>query len=406
MENHKLFTTALGLGKNWEVTSFEFKEKEKEMHIYIGYINTGDLPECPECGQSAQHIHDYRSNTWKHLDFWQHETYLHANVPRVRCIDGHVKTIEVPWARLGSNYTLLLEGMILELAKGMPVAQVSSIVRIADKKLWRILQWYTDEAVKNQNLDNLCRVGIDETSRRKHHKYITVFMNLDTNRVIYIAKGKGAATVAEFAAFLRINGIHPGQVTDVSCDMSEAFISGVTKHLPNAKITLDKFHIIKLINDAVDVVRRRERSEQPCLNGARYSVLKNPLNLTQEDEKLIAEMRQRNLETAKAYQLKLLFYDFFKQLTKTKGRGFLCGWVTNALHSGIDEMIKVANTIRSHWRMIVNWIETKINNGILEGYNSLLQAMKSCARGYRTFEYIRTIGYLIGLKPMVASHSK
>jgi transposase len=404
MDQRELFAVALGLGKDWEVSSFEFKPDQQEIHINVRHVRSAVLPSCRTCGKMGIHIHDYRPHTWRHLDFWQHKTYIHADVPRVMCEDGHATVIDVPWARKGSGYTLLLEGMVLELAKGMPVAQVSRIVRLADKKLWRIIDWYVNRAVEDQDLKSLKRVGIDETSRRRRHQYITIFMDLDTRRVVFVSKGKGVATIREFAAFLRRRGIDPNQVTDVTCDMSESFISGTTKYLPTAKITLDRFHIVKLIGSAVDSVRRRERYDQPCLKGARYALLKRPENLTGDERTLVSELTQRNIETTKAYHLRLIFDDFFGQQTAEQGRGFLKGWVAAALASGIEEMQTAAGTIRRHWKMIVNWTRTRITNGLLEGFNSLLQAMKSCARGYRSFEYIRTIAYLIGIKPVAHSH--
>lgn len=404
MDHRELFTAALGLGADWEVSSFDFQSAKQEIHIHLRYRRSDALPSCRECGKAGVHVHDYRPHRWRHLDFWQHTTYLHADVPRLRCPDGHTTVAPVPWARPGSGYTLLLEGLVMEMAKGMPMAQVAAIVHLADKKLWRIVDHYVTRAVEAQDLGRLRRVGIDETSRRRGHQYITVFMDLDTRRVVYITKGKDGATVADFAAFLRRRGVAPTQITDVTCDMSQAFLAGVTQHLPMAKVTLDRFHVVKLVNDAVDEVRRRERCEQPCLAGAKYAVLKGPAALTAEDESLLREMSRRNLETARAHHLKLIFNDFFHQDGAIAARGFLKGWVAKAASSGISEMVRAAATIQKHWRLIANWTRTRISNGLLEGYNSLLQAMKSSARGYRSFHYIRTIGYLIGLKPTIHSH--
>jgi transposase len=188
--------------------------------------------------------------------------------------------------------------------------------------------------------------------------------------------------------------------------MSEAFLAGVACHLPNTRVTLDRFHIVKLIGDAVDSVRRRERQEQPCLAGAKYSILKRPDRLTEEEQCLLVDLERRNLETTRAYHLRLLFDDFLRQRTYHDGRGFLKAWVAKATTSGINEMARVGQTIRDHWRLIVSWTTTRITNGLLEGFNSLLQAMKSSARGYRSVEFITTIGYLIGLKPKEGFHQR
>lgn len=404
MDNKELFRQALGLGAAWDIGSIEFDPAGREIHLHLRYVMGSPLPACRECGAAGVHIHDFRPHQWRHLDFWQHKTYIQADVPRMRCESGHVLVAEVPWARKGSGYTLLLEGLVLELAKGMPVAQVSKIVRLEDKKLWRIIDWYVTRAVERQDLSKVRRVGVDETSRRRRHRYITIFMDLDARRVIFIAEGKGKACIAAFSAHLRKRGGDPARISDVTCDMSEAFLSGVAEHLPNARVTLDRFHIVKLITDAVDAVRRRERATQPCLKGARYSVLKRPDRLSQREESLLAELERRNLETARAYHLRLLFDDFFSQRRCNDARGFLKAWITKALRSGLPEMETAAGTVRRHWKLIVNWTSSRLSNGLLEGFNSLLQAMKSSARGYRSVEIIMLIGYLIGLKPREGFH--
>jgi transposase len=404
MDNLDLFKAALGLGNDWEVTHIEFAREKAEVNLHLRYLRTASLPACKECQAPGVHIHDYRSHTWRHLDFWQHKTYLHADVPRIRCEQGHVQNLDVPWARHGSGYTLLLEAMVLQMAKGMPVAQVAELVRLTDKKVWRIIDGYVQRALERQQLEAVRRVGVDETSRRSRHRYITIFMDLDTRKVIFITEGKGKQTIAAFARHLRVHGGDPLAITDVTCDMSEAFLSGIAEHLPKARITLDRFHIIKLIGEAVTAVRRRERRDQPCLVGAQYAVLKRPDNLNDKDRSLIADMEARNLETARAYHMRLLFDDFFSQSNAMQARGFLKGWVTKAVQSGIDEMVSVAGTVRKHWKLIMNWTSSRLSNGLLEGFNSLLQAMKASARGYRTVEYITTIGYLIGLKPAEGFH--
>ena len=140
--------------------------------------------------------------------------------------------------------------------------------------------------------------------------------------------------------------------------------------------------------------------------GSRYALLKGPSRLSTEEQEILRDITRRNRETARAYQRHLAFDDFFKQKGPVASRGFLKGWITAALSAGIPEMETAATSIRHHWKMVVNWTKTHLSNGILEGFNSLLQAMKACARGYRTFEFIRTSGYVSGIKPIVNSHSK
>ena len=264
----------------------------------------------------------------------------------------------------------------------------------------------TRRAMERQDLSTVRRIGVDETSRRRRHRSITVFMDLDERRVIVIAEGKGNATIATFIAFLERHGGDPAAITEVTCDRSDAFLAGITCHLPNARITLDRLHRINRISDAVDQVRRRERDEQPCPAGSKYSLLKRPDRLNEDEQRLLADLKKRNLETVRAYHLRLMCDDFFRQRTYNHGRGFLKASVVKATTSGIEEMAKVGSTIRHHGQLIVNGTRSRLTNGIREGDNSILHAMKSSARRYRTIEFITTMGYPIGLKPKEGFHHR
>lgn len=128
-------------------------------------------------------------------------------------------------------------------------------------------------------------MGMDETSIAKGHHHITLLVDLLQRKTIHVSEGKGANTVKSFAEDLMQHGGKPDNITDVSCDMSPAFITGVKEYLPNAKITFDKFHILKIINDAVDAVRREEAKTNPLLTNARYVFLKNESSLTARQRK-------------------------------------------------------------------------------------------------------------------------
>ena len=188
-------------------------------------------------------------------------------------------------------------------------------------------------------------------------------------------------------------------VTEVSVDMSKAFAKGIAASLPNAEVTFDKFHVISLVNNAVDEVRRLECKHHPELVGSRYVWLKNPENLTaaQWDKFDALDIVNSHLKTARAYQIRLAFQDLFQQ-PAAKAKSFLDAWYFWATHSRIPAIIDVAKTIRRHQSGILRWFTSGINNGILEGINSLVQAAKAKARGYRSDRNLATIIYLIAGK--------
>jgi transposase len=181
--------------------------------------------------------------------------------------------------------------------------------------------------------------------------------------------------------------------------VSPAFEKGVIQHLPNAAITFDKFHVVSLVNQAVDDVRRQERKDHPELSGSRYIWLKNPANLTPNQEQQIDafDLTRCHLKTARAYQIRLAFQDLYNQ-PSDKAEDYLQKWYFWATHSRIQPIIDVAKTIRRHQDGILRWFTSQINNAILEGINSLVQAAKAKARGYRSNRNFATIICLIAGK--------
>jgi transposase len=242
------------------------------------------------------------------------------------------------------------------------------------------------------------QVGVDETSSRRG-QFVSLFVDMEQRKVLFATPGKDASTVAVFAEDLKTHAGDPKAVTEVSADMSQAFAKGITANLPNAEITFDKFHVVSLVNNAVEKVRRLERIDHPELIGSRYVWLKNPENLTPSQwEKFDAlDIANSHLKTARAYQIRLVFQDLFNQ-PPDQAESFLNRWYFWATHSRIPAIIHVAKTIRTHQQGILRWFLSGINNGILEGINSLVQAAKAKARGYRSHRNLATIIYLIAGK--------
>jgi transposase len=389
---------ALGLAPPWQVSTAEFNPDEKRMDIRLDFPK-GSTFSCPKCGLSGVKAHDTIEKTWRHLNFFQHEAYLTARVARIDCDKCGTHLVDVPWARPGSGFTLLFEAMIMVLAKAMPVKTIAAFVNEHDTRLWRILHHYVGEARKAADHSQVKHVGMDETSRRRGHNYVSLFVDLDETRVLFATDGKDASTVDRFKQDLIEHGGDPNAIEEMCCDMSPAFISGVEKQFPEANITFDKFHVLKIINEAVDQVRREEAKDRPELKGSRYLWLKNQTNLkaSQAEQLEHLTIKKLNLKTSRAYHIKLNFQEFYQQSSQT-AETFLKKWYFWATHSRLEPMKKAAYTIKNHWDGVLRWFKSRINNGILEGINSLIQAAKARARGYRTERALTTMIYLIAGK--------
>lgn len=203
------------------------------------------------------------------------------------------------------------------LAKEMPVSATARLVDEHDTRIWRVIEHYVETARTKEDFSDVNRIGMDETSPAKGHKYVSVFVDFDKSKVIFATPGKDASTVERFAVDLVQHNGRTENVAEVCCDMSEAFISGVKEHFKQASITFDKFHIMKIINEAVDEVRRQEQREnselRSLLKGTRYIWLRNPSNLSMKQYSKLSVLKNRNIKTVRAYNLKLAFAELFNQ---------------------------------------------------------------------------------------------
>ncbi len=301
----------------WKVAECQFDVNQERLNIHLDFLK-GSQFSCPACDQADCAVHDTKEKSWRHLNFFQHETYMTARVPRIKCSNCGVRLINVPWARAGSEFTLLFEAYIMILAPSMPVKRIAELVSEHDTRLWRMIQHHVDEAREEADYSDVKKVGVDETSSKRG------------------------------------------------------------------------------LNEAVDEVRRQEQKDHPELKNSRYIFLKNPENLTDKQANRLEDIKLKNLnlKTIRAYQIRLNFQELWLQ-PPDQAEAFLKKWYFWATHSRIEPVKEAAYTIKRHWDGVLNWFKSRINNGILEGFNSLVQAAKARARGYRTTEYLITMIYLI-----------
>jgi transposase len=396
MRDTTLMQQALGLTPPWTVVRSDFDTQAGRLDVEIDFT-PGSRFACPTCGAADCPAYDTQRKTWRHLNFFQHQAYLNARVPRVRCETCGIRQVHVPWARPDSGFTLLFEAMVMTMVSAMPVAAVARIVDEHDTRLWRVVHHYVDEGRGRADASEVTRVAIDETAARRGHDYITLFVDIDQARVLFAAEGKDAATVAAFAEDLAAHGGNPAAIVEVCIDMSPAFIKGVAESLPEAAVTFDKFHAVKIINDAVDQVRRAEQKQQGVLRGTRYIWLRNPNNLSERQRTTLESLPTRHLKTARAYQIRLAFQELYDQPSEAAA-SYLKKWYFWATHSRLEPIIDAAHTVKRHWDGILRWFDSKIANGLIEGINSLVQAAKAKARGYRSTRNLKAMIYLLAGK--------
>jgi transposase len=396
----ELFRVALGLAEPWVVSKIEFSAEQHQLDLWVDFPS-GSRFACPECGRDGCGAYDSSERTWRHLNFFQHKTLLHARQPRIECPVHGIKTVAVPWSRPGSGFTLLMEAFILVLVQGgMTAAQAARLIDEHDTRLWRVLQHYVEKARGEADFSQVTAIGVDETSRCRGHHYITVFMDLDKerSRVLFVTEGKDAGTVQAFKEDLEAHGGKAEQVEEACLDMSTAFIRGLKEQFPDVQLTFDNFHLMQLLGNAVDQVRREEQRTHPELRHTRYVWLKNEWNRTEEQARIFHELKSSHLATMRATHLRSVFQDLFAYDSAEEAEPLLKHWYFWATHSRIAPMIKAAKTIKEHWAGVLRWFTSRITNGVLEAINSLIQSAKRKARGFRSTDYLITMVYLIAGK--------
>ncbi len=282
----------------------------------------------------------------------------------------------------------------MTLCREMPVNTVSRIIGEDDNKLWRMVHYYVEKARTSEDYSSVSSIGIDETSAKRGHGYV----DLDAKKTIFVTQGKDASTIERFKEDLIAHHGSPENIANASIDMSPAFIKGMEDNFPNADINFDKFHIMKIFNAAVDEIRKKEIKEQNMLRGTKYLWLKNRENLTETQKEMLRtfeSMPRQNLKTIRALHIRENFQESYTAPYQEIFERTLKKWYFWVTYSLIAPIIAAARIIKSHWSGIVRWYISKIDNGILKGLSSLIQAAKAKARGYRTFENFKAIIYLL-----------
>ena len=405
-----LFTSALGLAAPWEVAKVELDTARRRIDFEVRC--NAKLLNCPHCNAAGQRIHDRLRRSWRHLDFFQFEAWLHADVPRVSCTGcGKTTQLGVPWAREGSGFTALFEALALSLCSELPVRQAAALLRCSDKALWRRIEYYVTQARALDEMSTVRTVGIDETSLRKGQNYITVVHDLDAKRLLFACQGRDHQTVLDFAQDLKAHGGDPAQIEHVCQDMSAAYAKGVALALPHAQISYDRFHVIAMANEAMDGVRRQEMSTQPqavkealgendrkLLKSLAWGMRRNPGDWSARQTNAMHWLQRSTLKSARAWRLKMALRAVYASAAAGNDREHASkefkGWLSWARRSRLEPFRKLAKTLSERFDAVVRGMLDSRSNAYVEAMNGLLQQAKRAARGFRTASHFIAIAYL------------
>lgn len=388
MTPEDFYKIILEIDENWTVTSIELDDKEEEVNVRIRYNKSKarDPATNEECS-----LYDHREErSWRHLDTMQYKTYIKCCIPRVKNSLGKVNTIAVPWADKLERSSYLLEKKVIDLLQATKnQTKTAQLMRMGFTQINRILYNAVERGLaRRNNIGEIIHISMDEKSFKRGHEYVTVLSSPQTGAVLNVSSGRKKESVKKVINDTFSEEQKKG-IQTTSTDMWEAYITTVKEELPNAKLCHDKFHLVKYLNAAVDIVRRKETKTQEQLKNSRYIWLKDQANLTEKQRLTVEAINNVNYETARAWRIKENFRDITFNQPFEEAFILFSRWCNDALKSMINPIIKVAEMFKRHTVGIVNAMALNKSNAMAERLNGKIQEIKLNAKGYRTFENFR-----------------
>ena len=394
MDSTSLFTAALGLQEPWKVSEIRFEPDQGEIHFDLA-CEVKRL-KCPACAEPDQLIHDRVQRTWRHLRFFQFKALPHAPLPRVKCGHcGKVTQVAVPWARPGSGFTLLMDALVLTLAKKLPVSAIAQMFGVSENRIWRAINTPVESARKTTSYTAVTALGVDEKYVGRRLGYLTLFHDPMARRVIGTVEGRKADTFATFKTdFVEHQG-SPEALRFISMDMSKAFQAGARKHFPDAEICFDAFHVSQLVHDALDSVRRAEVKQASDLKGLRWGLLKSPKDWSRDQIDDMHWLQRSGLKTARAWRMQQRLKEIH-QLCRNGANPepLYRSWIAWARRSRLEPFKRLGKTLKSHLPGILAAYRLGASNAIAENINSHIQAAIVRARGFKALRSLTNIIFL------------
>lgn len=382
----------LGLEKPWSVAEVRVDPGGLKVELRLEH-DPGARCQCPECGKSAAR-HDWApERRWRHLDVMQFETVLVARAPRVDCPACGVKTAAVPWAGKHSRFTLLFEHFaILVMQACANQARAAALLGVDWWSLEHIVRRAVERGLERRSLEELARVGIDEKSFGRGQNYVSILSDLEGARVLEVVEGND--TDAAVALWRSLPEKSRKRVEAVAMDMSAAFEAATVQEAPDAQIVHDRFHVAKLLGEAVDKVRRQEakvlsKRGDDRLKGTRHLWLYSAPRVPDDRVEEFAPLAHSNLRTARAWAHKENLAPFWEQADAEGAERYFRRWYASAIRSRLEPIKKVARTLRDHLANILTYFTHRITNALAEGINSRVQAIKAHACGFRCVHRFR-----------------
>ena len=356
--------------------------------LVLGVALRWRRPRCGACEKRAPGYDRSPARRWRHLGLGRLRICLEYAPRRVQCHRCGVRTEQVPWAPQASRFTWDFEELTAYLAQVTDKTRVTELMGISWTTVGAIVERVVARRLDPSRLEGLRRIGVDEFSYRKRHRYLTTVVDHDRRRVVWAAAGRSAETLGAF--FDALGDERCAKLECVTMDMAGGYIKAVEERLPEAQIVFDRFHVQRLASNALDEVRReqlreiRGTEEGRELFRSRFALLKNPWNLTRRETEKLRDVQRTNASLYRAYLLKETLAQALDYKQTWRAKRALREWLAWASRSKLPPFVKAARTIRNHFDRILAYVRERLTNGIVEGFNNKLRMIARRAYGYHS----------------------
>lgn len=397
MDDKILFTKILGLKPPWFIKEIAVKEKENSIHIYLEH-GEDIIVRCPVCDKFCGVYDHAPERIFRHLDACNMQIFIHVRLPRSNCPTHGVKKIDSEFGENGSDMTFAFESQVIKVAKECNIEGTSHICGLSWDRCWNALERAVNRGRLRKPHRIPSRIGVDEKSIARGHKYETLVYNIDAGTVEYVCDDRGQGSLESY--YKQFTQEELKGVKAVAMDMWDPYIAATKAYVPNAdeKIVFDRFHVMRHVLDAVDKVRKNENRQlaetgEQILKGTRYLWLWNEENIPEWRTEEFDTLRAQDLKVCRAWAIKENLRHLWDYRYKANMLRYFKRWYFWATHCRLEPIKKAAKTLKVHLDNIVTYAKHRITNALAEGMNTKIERIKRMACGFRNRAHYRTAIY-------------
>ena len=373
---------------NVQVENVEYFESKIDFHAIYRPKN----PLCPACGDQIHNLDGMKIRNLRMAPLGNKSAFLLLEIHRCKCCNcGQVWWPPIDFVKGKKRTTISFDQYVIKMMQFSTIKHVSGFLNASWGLIKNIHKSYLKEKYQGVDFESLRYIGVDEFSIHKGHEYMTVFINLENGEIIHAVEGKSIAAVTPFILELKEKAI---QLKAMAMDMNAAYASATKEHIPNVDVVYDRFHVVALLNTAIDEIRRDQQAKcnaigLKAIKGMRFLLLSNYEQLDPKKQDSLECLLEVNKPIATAHAMKEQLRSFWMKSTFQEGCKFLSWWILDAVATGIREIAKAGRTLLRHWQGLTNYFKHKITNGKTEGVNNKIKTMKRQAYGFRDMEYFK-----------------